>query len=149
MFFLNGKALAVDTPFTVEETQYPSNWLRLASAEEKAALGITEVPDQVRPDDRFFWVTENPDGTFTALPKALDTLKTHLVSQVKTTAGSLLSVSDWKVIRAAEGTKPVDAETLAYRASVRSYSNMNEAAILAAQDVDELQKVAIKWPEVS
>lgn len=66
MFLLNGNPLAIDTPFTANEIQYPANWLRLASAEEKSAIGITEVDDAVRADDRFYW---NGDIN---LPKALE-----------------------------------------------------------------------------
>lgn len=66
MFLLNGQPLAVDTPFTANDIQYPANWLRLASAEEKSAIGITEVADPVRADDRFYW-----DGNLDN-PKALE-----------------------------------------------------------------------------
>jgi hypothetical protein len=66
MFLLNGQPLAVDRPFTANDIQYPANWLRLSSAEEKSAIGITEVADAVRSDDRFYW-----DGNI-ANPKALE-----------------------------------------------------------------------------
>jgi hypothetical protein len=66
MFLLNGNPLAVDTAFTNDGIQYPANWLRLATAEEKAAIGITEVADAVRADDRFYW-----DGNL-ANPKNLN-----------------------------------------------------------------------------
>jgi hypothetical protein len=66
MFLLNNQPLSVDTPFTANELQYPANWLRLATAEEKSAIGITEVADPVRADDRFYW---NGDVN---LPKALE-----------------------------------------------------------------------------
>jgi hypothetical protein len=66
MFLLNGNHLAVDTAFTNDGIQYPANWLRLSSAEEKAAIGITEVADAVRADDRFYW-----DGNL-ANPKNLN-----------------------------------------------------------------------------
>jgi hypothetical protein len=65
-FLLNGQPLAVDTPFTANEIQYPANWLRLATQAEKEAIGITEVADAVRADDRFYW---NGDVN---LPKALN-----------------------------------------------------------------------------
>lgn len=39
------------------------------NADRMAELGITEVPDPVRPDDRFYWVTQNEDGTYSATPK--------------------------------------------------------------------------------
>jgi hypothetical protein len=66
MFLLNNQPLAVDTPFTANEIQYPANWLRLASAEEKAAIGITEEADPVRASDVFYW-----DGNL-ANPKNLN-----------------------------------------------------------------------------
>lgn len=66
MFLLNGQPLAVDTPFTANDIQYPANWLRLATQAEKEAIGITEVADAVRADDRFYW---NGDIN---LPKALE-----------------------------------------------------------------------------
>ena len=138
MFILNGKPLAVDTPFTANDVQYPANWLRLASAEEKAEIGITEVADPERYDDRFYW---GP-----GLPKDLDTLKTTLVSQVKTTAGSLISASDWKVTRLVETSIPVDEDTLAYRAAVRNKSNELEAAINAASSVPALETIEFSWP---
>jgi hypothetical protein len=28
--------------------------------------------DEIRPDDRYYWVTVNPDGSYTATPKALE-----------------------------------------------------------------------------
>jgi len=58
--YLSGRA------FTTGDIQYPSNWLRLASAEEKAAIGITEEVEPTRADDRFYW-----DGDITN-PKAIE-----------------------------------------------------------------------------
>lgn len=140
MFLLNGQPLAIDTAFTTEDgTQYPANWLRLASQEERAAIGISEVEDPVAYDDRFYWGAN--------LPKDLDQCKTNMVNQVKSTAGSLLSATDWKVIRAAEGIKPVDEATLTLRTSIRDFSNSNEAAINACASVDELAALQLKWPE--
>ena len=67
MFKLDGKILRIDRAFTTSDgTQYPSNWLRLSSAEEKTAIGITEEADPVRADDRYYW-----DGDVNN-PKALD-----------------------------------------------------------------------------
>ena len=55
MFMLNNNHLPVGRAFVHDGIQYPANWLRLASAAEKAAIGITEVADPVRADDRFYW----------------------------------------------------------------------------------------------
>ena len=42
-FILEGKTLPVDVPFqTSDGTNYPANWLRLTTLDEKKAIGITE-----------------------------------------------------------------------------------------------------------
>jgi hypothetical protein len=139
MFMLNTQPLALDTPFTgIDGTQYPNNWLRLASPEERAAIGITEVADPVPHDDRFYWSSGNP--------KDLDQLKAQFVGQVKSIAGSLLAPSDWKVVRAAEGAKACDQHTLDARAAIRAASNANAATIAACATVDELAAVQFTWP---
>ena len=63
---LNGKTLPIDRGFTHNEIQYPSNWLRMASQEDKDAIGITWEADPVRADDRYYWNGELDN------PKMLD-----------------------------------------------------------------------------
>lgn len=63
---VNNQVLPLDVAFTLNEIQYPQNFLRLATEAEKEALGITWEADAVRADDRFYW---NGDVN---LPKALD-----------------------------------------------------------------------------
>ena len=72
MFLLNNKVLQPGVPFTQNGIQYPANWLNLTSLEEKETIGITEVAQEQRPDDRFYWVQDNNDGTFTSNPKILN-----------------------------------------------------------------------------
>jgi len=45
MFILAGNPLALDAPFTVDDVNYGSDWLRRASPAEREAIGITEVDD--------------------------------------------------------------------------------------------------------
>jgi len=175
MFTLNGSPISPDTAFSAGGIQYPANWLRLASPEERAAIGITEVADAVRADDRFYW-----DGDL-SLPKAIEDvlatkedgsplmvqvydpateamvdtdqqvitrgLKHGMIAQVKQTAGTLLAATDWRITRAAEGIKAVDADTLAARAAIRAASNANEAAITACTTTAELAALQLTWPE--
>ena len=87
-FKLNGDLLALDTPFSVTDENgdtynYPANWLRLSTAEEKTALGITEVADDPVYDNRFYW------GNGTA--KALDD-KTETIDGVEYTTLGVKSV---------------------------------------------------------
>ena len=145
MFLLNGKALAIDTPFEYEGVRYPANWLRLSTLEEKEAIGITEVVEEARPDDRFYWVTDNGDGTYTATPKDLEDLKSQIVTQVKAIAGTMLAQSDWKIIRQAEGGTAADAETLYTRSAIRERSNAHEASINVCTSVEELAALSFDW----
>ena len=139
MFMLDNKPLALDVPFTTADgTQHPANWLRLASPEERAAIGITEVADPERYDDRFYWGPGNP--------KDLAQLKVQMVGQVKSIAGSLLAPTDWKVTRAAEGVKACDQDTLDARAAIRAASDSNEALVTACTTVDQLAAVQFTWP---
>jgi len=55
MYKVNNKPLQLDRAFTLGDIQYPSNWLRLSSAEDRAALGITWEAEATRADDRFYW----------------------------------------------------------------------------------------------
>lgn len=139
MFLLNGKRLAIDTPFEHEGVKYPANWLRLSSQAEKTAIGITEVPDPVYPDQRYYWVTDNGDGTLTSIAKDLASCKSWRIDEVKTNAGRILSQSDWKVIRSTETGVSLDDAVKTYRASIREQSNTFESQINACQTVEELE----------
>jgi hypothetical protein len=139
MFMLNNKPISLDTAFTHDGIQYPANWLRLASPEERVAIGITEVDDAPMYDDRFYWASGQP--------KDLDLLKIWLVNQVKVTAGTLLVPTDWKIIRATETAAAIDANVLAVRSAIRTASNANETAINACTTVDELAVLQLNWPE--
>jgi hypothetical protein len=74
-------------------------------------------------------------------------LKHQMIAQIKQTAGLLLAQTDWKVTRAAEGVKAVDAATLAARAAIRAASDTNEAAITSCTSVDELAALQMNWPQ--
>ena len=164
MFLLNNKVLQPGTPFTQNGIQYPANWLNLSSLEEKEAIGITEVAQETRPDDRFYWVQDNNDGTFTSNPKLLndreDTdevtnavikttgLKTQWVAQVKDTTNKLLAATDWMVIRKAERDIAIPAETVTYRADVLTEYNRLKTAINSASTMEEFITVVTtqNWP---
>jgi hypothetical protein len=171
MFLLNNKPISPDTAFTHEGIQYPQNWLRHASLEEKQAIGITEVPDPVRADDRFYWdgdinnpkaledreesdVDGNPlfvkvlgevDGEPAMVNSAerlvTKGLKSQYIAQVKHTAGTLLAQTDWMVIRKAERDVAIPETVVAKRAAIVAEADRLEAAIAASQNVVELQQV--------
>lgn len=176
MFLLNGQPLAVDTPFTANDIQYPANWLRLASAEEKSAIGITEVADAVRADDRFYWNGDinlpkaledkeesdqdgNPLyvkvlGEVDGQPAMVDTtkrlvtkgLKSNFIAQVKATAGSILAQTDWMVTRKVERDIAIPEAVVTYRASVVAKADQLEASITAVTTVEELASLDLSFP---
>jgi hypothetical protein len=175
MFLLNGTPLGIDSPFTYNDTQYPSNWLRLASQAERAAIGITEVEDEPRYDDRYYWGHGNPKllndreevdqdgnpmyvkvlGVVDGKPAMVDSterlvtkgLKSNHLAQTKTTANQLLSATDWMVIRKAERDVAIPASTVTYRAAVLTECDRLLAAIADASDVPTLMAVSASWPE--
>ena len=176
MFLLNGSPLPLDTPFTIDGTSYPANWLRLTSIEEKNAVGITEVADVTTTyDDRFYWGVDNPkllndreesdeDGNpmyvqvyDSATQAMVDSserlvtkgLKSQWTAQVKDTANKLLAQTDWMVIRKFERSVDVPTDVATYRTAVIAEANRLETGIDGSVDVPALIAVVTTqtWPE--
>lgn len=151
MFLLNGKPLAVDTPFTANDIQYPANWLRLSTEAEKIAIGITEVPDPVRANDRFYWNGDinNPKALEDKVEENGSTtkgLKSQFIAQVKSTAGSILSQTDWMIIRKAERNVDVPSNVATYRASIVAKADELETVIAAVTSVEQLIALDLSFP---
>jgi len=164
MFKHNDKTIPLDTPFTIDGTSYPANWLRLTSIEEKNAVGIVEVADVTTTyDDRFYWGVDNPKllndreesdedgnpmyvkvlGVVDGKPAMVDSterlvtkgLKSNWTAQVKDTANKLLAQTDWMVIRKTERNIDVPSNTVTYRAAVITECTRLVTAIAEAADV--------------
>ena len=78
-------------------------------------------------------------------------LKTTMTAQVKGIANSLLTNTDWMVIRKAERDVAIPSATATYRAAVLTECARLESAITGAADVDALQVVmeGQDWPQES
>lgn len=136
MFLLNGKPISPEVAFTTPDgTQYPANWLRLATPEERAAIGITEVPDPAPYDQRFYWGYDQ-DGQL--IPKDHAQLVEQWTATTRTTAGTLLQPTDWVIIREADNGTPADPELKAWREAIRVATGTKNAAIEATADTDAL-----------
>ena len=152
-FKLNGNPLAVDVAFSHNDIQYPANWLRLSTAEEKTAIGITEVEDPKVYDSRFYW----GDGTAKALDDVNATdengdpvldengdqvvtlgVKSILKAQEKVIAGGLLAKYDWYVVRKAEKSTAIPTAITTYRDGVRTACDTREKEIDACSDTAAL-----------
>jgi hypothetical protein len=131
MFLLpDGRPISPDVAFTLDSIQYPNNWLRLASPEEREAIGITEVPDPAPYDQRFWWDT--------GIPKDHGQLVEQWVAQTRITAGTLIQPTDWMVIREQDNGTAVPEEWRTWRESIRSATGDKVAAIEATLDTEEL-----------
>jgi len=164
MFLLNNQPLQIDTAFSHNGVNYPQNWLRLATQQERAAIGITEAPEPAWYDDRFYWGVDNPkqlndrlevqeDGSpllvkvyDQATNSMIDTaeqvvtkgLKSQWTDQIKDTTNKLLAATDWMVIRKVERNIDIPAETVTFRAAVLAECDRLVTAIAAAADVESL-----------
>ena len=150
MFLLNGKPIPLDTAFTANDIQYPSNWLRLSSPEEKEAIGITEVPDPVRADDRFYWNGDinNPKALEDKLEEDGSTtkgLKSVFTDQVRHTAYTLLLQTDWAVTRKFERGVEIPSEIAQERAYILQNLNHLELAISLVTTVEELAALNLSF----
>lgn len=81
MFKLNNQPFNVDVAQTIGDVQFPAGFFRDPEARE--AHGIVEIAVQVRPDDTWYWVTDNGDGTFEATPKDLAALRNLAIQKVR------------------------------------------------------------------
>ena len=134
------------TAFTYKDLQYPRNWIQNATAEEKSAIGLVEVTISggQKSSDYYDNTLGNlvvaGDGsvsrTWTNTAKTLSTVQSKKVEEAKGTANTMLSPTDWYVVRKAETDVAVPSEITAYRTAVRTcYGNL-KTAINAASDVD-------------
>lgn len=135
MFILDGKPLSPDRAFTHDGIQYPANWLRLSTLAEKEAIGITEVPDPPSYDQRFYWGYDQ-DGKL--IPKDHAELVKNWITQTRDTANSLLSPTDWQVVREIDNGTPMDAAWKTWRQDVRLAANEKVLYIGTTNDTDEL-----------
>ena len=152
-FKLDGNPLAVDVAFSHNDINYPANWLRLSTAEEKTALGITEVADDPVYDSRFYWgngtaktltdtneVDDNGDPVLDENGDQLVTLgvKSVLKAQEKNIAGSLLARYDWYVVRKAEKGTAIDSNVVTYRDGIRTAYSTRKTEIENCTDTAAL-----------
>ena len=135
MFILDGRPLSPDVPFEHDGISYPANWLRLASPEERAAIGITEEPDPAPYDQRFYW---GYDTEGDLIPKDHTQLVEQWVAQTRATANSLLTPTDWIIIREADNGKAADPLLKTWREDIRLATGTKVAAIAATADTSEL-----------
>lgn len=157
MLVLDGKQLRPGRPFTHNGIQYPANWLRLTSWDEKQAIGITEVADPTPVDNRFYWSENNPkqleDTTDVTSGITTTGLKTQWKQQQDQTAYSLLAPTDWYVVRKTETDVAIPVGIVSFRSEVRTVCEGRKVAIDGATDVPSLVGIVtfagLDWPQLN
>lgn len=144
---VNDRTLPMDVPFSLEDKNFPANWLRLSTSEDRAKLGIKwEQPPELQfKDERFYrnWVE---DGKVVSKPRDLDQLKRQMLADCRRVAHAMLSGSDWMVIRREDVGDPIPSEWQTWRELVRYESTRQEQQINEAKDVEALANIVPNWP---
>jgi hypothetical protein len=140
--------------FKIDSTVYAQNWLNTSTPAEKAALGIVDVIYGTRPDDKWYWVTEQPpvyaDGVvtidYTATPKDLAGCVKQAVDAINAQAYSILLPTDWMAVKAFETGSVVQADWAAWRQEIRTQAEQGIAAVEACTTVVELANLPqVQW----
>lgn len=130
----------------------PADWLNLESG-----LRIVRITHDIPFYDPFYQVpvVQGDEVQETCLRRVysirdrdLNEVRTSLLSRLRQEAAKRLKNTDWMVIRQLEPEgAPIPPAIMEYRRAIRATSNLVEAALFRATNVDEL-KEAIKasWP---
>ena len=138
----------IKTPraLTVNGIQHPSNIFRAWSSQELADIGI--YPARVDAPDSRYWNTGAESYTLTdgeyvisyaSTEKDVASLKTQVIDKINAHVGSLLSSSDWRVIREADGGTAVSDDWKTYRNEVRAHGNSLESGVEAFASVEAVR----------
>lgn len=166
MWTYNGNRIREGRAWTNDDgVQHPANW-HIWSEDEKIAHGLVWVAPQTKPDERFYWFSQNADGTYTTTPKALEDvnevnengdpmldadgvqivtkgLKSNWIAQTKQTQGSLLAQTDWAYIRKTDTGIAVPADIQTYRDEVRLAAGTIEGQISNCADLDAFKALFV------
>jgi len=163
----NGQTIRPGQQFTdADGTVHPGSWYTY-SVEQKTAIGITEIVQQPHPDSRLYNWGYNDDGTVTSTAKALDDVdevdengdavmedgvqvvtpgvKSNLIAEVRSQQGSLLSQTDWALVRKVDTAVAVPANIQTWRDAIRTKATAMEDAITAAADTDAVAALFVTY----
>ena len=138
----------IKTPraLTVNGIQHPSNIFRAWSSQELADIGI--YPARVDAPDSRYWNTGAESYTLTdgeyvisyaSTERDVASLKTQVIGNINAHVGSLLSSSDWRVIREADGGTAISDNWKTYRNEVRAHGNSLESGVEAFASVEAVK----------
>ena len=131
---LGSRRLALDVAWEHNGVQYPANWLRLSTAQDRATLGIIWEDASPTYNQKWYWGKDS-DGNL--IPKTYTDLKALWIAKTKATANSLLQPSDWRVVKAKERGTTMNAAWKTWRQTIRTECGTMVAAIEATASVGD------------
>ena len=131
---LGSRRLALDVAWEHNGVQYPANWLRLSTAQDRAALGIIWEDASPTYNQKWYWGKDSDDNL---IPKTYTDLKALWIAKTKATANSLLQPSDWRVVKAKERGSTMNADWKTWRQTIRTECGTMITAIEATADVGD------------
>lgn len=138
MYIKDGKRFNIHSAQTLNGIKYPADFFR--DPEARQVHNIEWVDEPLKEDPKYYFVQELDVAPFVEnIPRDLTQCKEEAIARTKQEASSILSETDWKVIRASETGEPLSPEFLEERAQVRALSNEKESLINACTTIQELQ----------
>ena len=142
-YWITGPAYRVNETNSTVEASYSGTAKLLDDREESDQDGNPLYVQEYDP------TANNGAGAMVDTSERLVTkgLKSTETAAVKAAANSLLSATDWMIIRKVERNVDVPADVTTYRAAVITECTRLVAAIAATTSVDELAAVVANWPK--
>ena len=151
-------------------TQHPANW-HLWGSEDREKWAVTEIVEDTPPDSRLYNWAMDSNGKITSTARPLDDsgsgeslvlgVKSTLKHNVRTQQGSLLSQSDWAIIRKADKGTAIPSNIQTWRDAIRAKATEMESAIDAVTHITGMPALWVKhdkdgnksgilydWPEL-
>ena len=130
--------------------QHPANW-DTWSSKEKEERNLKEVANPVYPDERLYFSVTDNQWNITSTAKAIDDsgsgdnlvlgLKSTFKNEVKKKQGSLLSKTDWYIIRKSDKNTAIPSNVQTWRDAIRTKAKAMEDAIDACSKVSDIEKL--------
>ena len=169
MWKYNGKSISVGKAWVDDNgIQHPANW-HIWSASDKAAAGLTEVTPETPPDSRLYTWGYQADGvTISKTARSLTDVglvdrdgnavndddgnqimqpgvRSNLKVEVKSQQGSLLSQTDWYIVRKADKGTAIPSNVQTWRDAIRTKATEMETAIDNAADTDAVAALFLTY----
>ena len=147
---------------------HPRNW-HIWSPSDKAAAGLTEVTPETPPDSRLYTWSYKADGvTISKTARSLTDVglvdgdgnavndddgnqimqpgvRSDLKAEVKSQQGSLLTQTDWAVVRKADKGTAIPSNIQTYRDAIRTKATEMETAIDNAANTDAVAALFVTY----